>query len=57
MSKLDLRDLSSDKARVKYACAKQAIAVSQNHPKTFILILASSPSFLTATIVFLSGPG
>lgn len=33
MSKLDLRDLSSDKARVKYACAKQAIAVSQNHPQ------------------------
>jgi len=33
MSKLDLKDLSSDKARVKYACAKQAIAVSQNHPE------------------------
>jgi len=33
MSKLDLRDFSSDKARVKYACAKQAIAVSQNHPE------------------------
>jgi len=33
MSKLDLRDLSSDKARVKYACAKQAIAVSQNFPE------------------------
>ena len=33
MSKLDLRDLSSDKARVKYACAKQAIAVSENCPE------------------------
>ena len=33
MSKLDLKDLSSDKARVKYACAKQAIAVSQNCPE------------------------
>ncbi len=33
MSNLDLRDLSSDKARVKYDCAKQAIAVSQNYPE------------------------
>lgn len=33
LSKLNLDDLSSDKARVKYACAKQAIVISQNCPE------------------------
>jgi hypothetical protein len=32
MVKLDLSDFSSDKARVKYTCARQAIAISQNCP-------------------------
>jgi hypothetical protein len=32
MNKLDLSDFSSDKTKVKYACAKQSIAISKNHP-------------------------
>jgi hypothetical protein len=33
MAKLDLSDFLSDKAKIKYTCAKQAIAISQNYPK------------------------
>jgi len=33
MVKLDLSDFSSDKARIKYACANQAIAISQACPE------------------------
>jgi hypothetical protein len=32
MAKLDLSDLSSDKVKIKYACANQAIVISQSHP-------------------------
>ncbi|MBM3709869.1 MAG: hypothetical protein FJW61_05560 [Actinobacteria bacterium] len=33
MDKLNLQDLSSDKAKIKYSCANQAIAISQNRPE------------------------
>jgi hypothetical protein len=33
MAKLDLSDFSSDKVKIKYTCAKQAIAISQTYPE------------------------
>jgi hypothetical protein len=33
MVKFNLSDFLSDKAKIKYACAKQAIIISQNSPE------------------------
>lgn len=62
MTKLDLSDFSSDKARIKYTCAKQAIALSQNFPEDlypdfsfFTRLLESENNILKWTAVKVIG--
>jgi len=62
MVKLDLSGFSSDKAKIKYTCAKQAITISQNCPEDlypdfsfFIKILQSENNILKWTAIKVIG--
>jgi hypothetical protein len=62
MVKLDLSDFLSNKAKIKYACAKQAIIISQNYPEDlypdfnfFTKILQSENNILKWTAIKIIG--